>query len=191
MRYLLPQDIVNELWISLKTVYNYISKYGNKIRTERRNWKTFVNFEDLQNYLQTWLQNIQSDYKNDDVIDKGNAVDISILKQDWKLQSDYNKLQSNYSSVIERVEQLNKMSSNYQDMAQKYAIRLSEEKDEKKALQEKYDALEKSYLDKIDAYSLLQVGSVKKLYLSFWVVAVLIILFGLLFALYFNKLYLF
>ena len=191
MRYLLPQDIVNELWISLKTVYNYISKYGNKIRTERRNWKTFVNFEDLQNYLQTWLQNIQSDYKNDDVIDKGNAVDISILKQDWKLQSDYNKLQSNYSSVIERVEQLNKMSSNYQDMAQKYAIRLSEEKDEKKALQEKYDALEKNYLDKIDAYASLQVDSVKKLYLSLWVVAILIILFGLLFALYFNKLYLF
>ena len=110
MRYLLPQDIVNELWISLKTVYNYISKSWNKVRTERRNGKTFINFEDLQNYLQTWLQNIQSDYKNDDVIDKGNAVDISTLKQDWKLQSDYNKLQSNYGSAIERVEQLNKVS---------------------------------------------------------------------------------
>jgi len=51
-------------------------------------------------------------------------------------------------------------------MAQKYAIRLSEEKEEKKVLQEKYDILEKNYLDKIDAYASLQVGSVKKLYLS-------------------------
>lgn len=191
MRYLLPQDIVNELWISLKTVYNYISKYGNKIRTEKRNGKTFVNFEDLQSYLQSWLQSIQSDYKSDDVIDKNNTVDISTLKQDLKLQTDYNKLQSNYNSVMERVEQLNKVSSNYQDMAQKYAIRLSEEKEEKKVLQEKYDILEKNYVDKIDAYASLQVSSIKKLYLSFWLVAVLLILFGLLFALYFNKLYLF
>jgi hypothetical protein len=191
MKYLLPQDIVNELWISLKTVYNYISKSWNKVRTERRNGKTFINFEDLQSYLQSWLQSIQSDYKSDDVIDKNNTVDISTLKQDLKLQTDYNKLQSNYNSVMERVEQLNKVSSNYQDMAQKYAIRLSEEKEEKKVLQEKYDILEKNYLDKIDAYASLQVGSVKKLYLSLWVVAILLILFGLLFALYFYKLYLF
>lgn len=191
MRYLLPQDIVNELWISLKTVYNYISKYGNKIRTEKRNGKTFVNFEDLQSYLQTWLQNVQSNYKSDDIKDINKVIDISSLKEDWKLQSDYDKLQSSYSGVIERVEQLNKMSSNYQDMAQKYAIRLSEEKEEKKILQEKYDILEKNYVDKIDAYASLQVSSIKKLYLSFWLVAVLLILFGLLFALYFNKLYLF
>ena len=191
MKYLLPQDIVKELWISLKTVYNYISKSGNKVRTERRNGKTFVNFEDLQSYLQTWLQSIQSDYKSNDIDNNNKLLDISTLKQDWNLQSDYNRLQTNYSSVIERVDQLNKMSSNYQDMAQKYAIRLSEEKDEKKSLQEKYDALEKNYLDKVDAYTSLQVGSVKKLYLSLWIVAILLILFGLLFALYFNKLYLF
>lgn len=191
MTYLLPQDIAKELWISLKTVYNYISKSWSNVRTEKRNWKTFVNFVDLQSYLQLWVQNLQNNYNNDNTIIKENTVETTSLKELWNLQSNYNKLQSEFNYISTKAEQLEKMSSNFQDMAQKYAIRLSEEKDEKKALQEKYDNLEKSYLDNVKAYSSLQVGSVKKLYLTWGIVAILVILFGLLLALYLRKLYIF
>lgn len=188
---MIPQDIAAQLWISLKTVYNYITKYGASIRTERRMWKTFVNFEDLQNYLQWPVQSLQNSYNSAHPQgDQSNLTD-STLKQSWNLQSNYNKLQSDYNYTLEKIQQLEKMSSNFQDMAQKYAIKLSEEKDEKKALQEKYDSLEKNFLDKVNDYSSLQVKSVRNLYFSYGFSIFLLCFLLFLIVLYINKVYLF
>lgn len=188
---MVPQDIAAQLWISLKTVYNYITKYGTNIRTERRMWKTFVNFEDLQSYLQWSVQTLQNDYNPSLLKNEQSKLTDNALKQNWNLQNDYNKLQNDYNYTLEKIQQLEKMSSNFQDMAQKYAIKLSEEKDEKKALQEKYDSLEKNFLDKVNDYSSLQVKSVRNLYLSYWFSIFLLCFLLFLIVLYINKVYLF
>lgn len=191
MKYLLPQDIANELWISLKTVYNYISKWWSKIRRDKRNWKTFVNFEDLQNYLQIWLQDLQSDFKREEMKSDDATVDVIRVNWFWSVQNDYNTLQSEDVYFSEKVEQLQKANTKLQDLAQNYAIRLSEEKDEKKSLQDKYDNLEKNYFAKLDDYTSLQVNSIRKIYVTYFFAAILFTILMFLLLLYYNKLYLF
>jgi hypothetical protein len=83
------------------------------------------------------------------------------------------------------------VNTNLQDMAQKYAIRLSEEKEEKKSLQEKYDFLEKEFFNKVTDYSVLQVQGARKFYIACFVGVFIftVLLFTLL--LFYKKLYIF
>lgn len=52
MPYALPKELAERFSISGKTVYNYLKKYPDKIRSKKEFGKTFVHLEDFTKVLQ-------------------------------------------------------------------------------------------------------------------------------------------
>ncbi len=61
------------------------------------------------------------------------------------LQTDLQKLQNEHETVKERTLSLQKINNNLENSLSKYALLLSEEKNERKELMEKYDHLQNKY----------------------------------------------
>lgn len=170
MEYLLPKDISSKFWISLKTVYNYLTKYKDKIRIRKENWKRFVNYNDLQKIL-------QNDTKAKDVV----VVEGS-QKQD---NADFVNLQNDLQSLQSKTNDLQKYNNNLQEQVGKYALMLSDEKNEKKDLLQKYDELQTTHSTKIEEFGKEKVRYTKKFYLLLGIVFVLVVLSVVFFSLYY------
>ena len=138
---LLPKNIANKLWISERTVYNYRKKLAGKMKEERRNWKTYFDFETISEHFQKFgnvakyitSENELNQHQTNNWISEGNSETLAKLQED----------QTN----------LKKYNNNLNEQIQKYAIAFSEEKKEKQKLQEKYDKLESNFLAKIEELS--------------------------------------
>jgi transposase len=61
MKYKLPKDIAHDFNVSQKTVYNYLTKYGDKISTKKEYGKTFVSVNDFQSVLQKVYTTVPSE----------------------------------------------------------------------------------------------------------------------------------
>ena len=176
MDYLRPKEISDKLKLSLKTVYNHLTKYGDKIEKERRDGKTFVNFVSFVNTLQNWLQNYKAD---------GGGVDGYIKEEEGKddfvsLQNRLQSLQSDFEGVQSKKNDLEKYNNNLQDQITKYALILSEERNEKKEAIQKNDELQNLYTGKIEEFGKERVKFTKKVYLLAWLlIASVLIIVGL------------
>ena len=208
--YISYDEASKKLSVSLKTVYNYVTKSQGQVRVSKAYGKSFVNFEDLQSYITKDYKTLQNDYKvepsKEQVLDQG-IVTSSMEKPEkyiwwtdiwndnalsWK---SWNKplqnLQNDYKITNEKIEQLEKFNSNLQDQANKYAIKLNEEKEEKRAIQQKYDSLEGEYRNKIEEYADYRVRTTKFSSFYIWLVAVTLLCLLALLYLYIRQLYIF
>ena len=161
MDYLLPKEISDKLWISLKTVYNHLSKYTDKIETEKRDGKTFVNFVSFTKVLQNWLQNYKSD--------SGGVVEYTKDdngKNDFvNLQSKLQTLQNDFESVESKKNDLEKYNNNLQEQITKYALMLSDEKNEKKEVFKRNNELQDLYTSKVEEFWKERVMYTKRIYI--------------------------
>ena len=143
MEYVLPKDISNKFGISIQTVYNYLTKFEWKIRLKKEFSKTFINLEDFTNILQPALQPFKTGVENTHTV--ADFPDIENFKKDFQ------KLESDYSIVIQRTEDLEKYNVNLQEQLSRYAIMLTEEKNEKKEILTKHEATQKEFLEKVES----------------------------------------
>lgn len=170
MEYLLPKEISERLWISLKTVYNYLTKYKGQILTKRSEWKTFVNFESFQNILQNTLQTdtkplITNSWDTNDKQDFENIV---------TLQNQLQNLQTDFERVNDEKTNLEKYNTNLTDQVNKFALALSNEKKEKEDIMKRADEIQEKYTATIESFSKERVSYTRKIYLLVWVILVLV-----------------
>lgn len=124
MEYVLPSDLSKHLQTSLKTIYNYLKKGHSKIRTTKRDWKTFVHFEDFNSFYNQGKQSYNwKTYPSEEIE----------VNQDFEpLQKQVQKLQYDLQEAEANVTDLSKYNSNLQEQVTKYSLLLSEEKNERK-----------------------------------------------------------
>lgn len=158
MEYVLPGELSNRLWVSLKTVYNHLSKHKSKIRIKREYWKTFVHSEDFVKHFESTLQ-----FYNPPTALPAENEDIPSI---WKPNTDTSKIQKDYNLVLQKAEELQKYNNNLQDQVSKYALLLTEEKQEKKDILNRFEALQNHYNEKIELHALEKINRAKKLYLA-------------------------
>jgi len=145
MPYKSPKDLQQQFWTSLKTIYNYLSRYPNKIRTKKEFWKTVVNIEDFKSVFQKTGSNYNLDIYEDSKTLEANK-EVSENESNLKLQKEYNL-------ALQKNEDLQKYNSNLTEQVNKYALLLSEEKQEKKAWEAKYDNLNQSHFETIERFT--------------------------------------
>lgn len=158
--HLLPNQIAQKLWVSERTIYNYKKKLKGQFKEERRNGKSYLEFEPFLAYAKSlWnlfpkdsetVLNIQKEVQSDSGVNKEKQV----KKTDWIFWN----LSERVSESSERLQnrdkekkQLENYSNNLNEQVKKYALAFSEEKAEKKELQKKYDTLETRFLNKVEA----------------------------------------
>ena len=200
--YISFDEASKKISVSLKTVYNYVTKSNWQVRTNKAYGKSFVNFEDLQSYITKPYTKLQNDY-NDvvKIVDKKlyentsneeKAIDNKEIEKN--VSNDHiplQNLQNDYKVNNEKIEQLEKFNSNLQDQANKYAIKLNEEKEEKKVLQVKYDNLEGEYRNKLEEYAEYRVKATKVSSFYIAIIAITILCLCALLYLYLRQLYIF
>jgi len=156
MSYALPKDLAAQFWTSLKTVYNYLSKHGDKIRTRKENGKTIVNIEDFKNaFYKTSkaVQNLQNDVKE---VSNNRGFEL------WK--EEFSKLQNKYNHLLETSETLKKRSDGLENQLSKYGIMLADTKKERAVLFDKYEQLNQQYNQKVEQFSLDKIKMSKHYY---------------------------
>lgn len=158
MEYVLPGELSNKLWVSLKTIYNHLSKHNNKIRIKKEYWKTFVHSEDFVRHFESTLQF----YNPPTTLPAENNTNSSL----WIPDPDVSKIQKDYNIVLQKTEELQKYNTNLQDQVSKYALLLSDEKQEKKDILNRFEALQNNYNEKIEQHALEKINRAKKLYLA-------------------------
>ena len=168
MTYVLPNDIAFNYKISLKTVYNQLSKRGNKIRTQKQNWKTFVFLPDFEKFYSKTFQSVTKQN-----IEREGETDF------WKQNPDFEKLQNDFKIVSQEKENVEKYNLALQDQVSKYALLFKEEKGEKQDLMQKYDNLQKEYHTSTIKYEREKSNLQKYIYLMLWIVIITIISVGL------------
>lgn len=114
---------------------------AGKIKEERRNWKTYFDFEAISEYFQKF-GNIAKYPTSENKINQSQS-------DNWISESNSETL----AKLQEEQTNLKKYNNNLNEQIQKYAIAFSEEKKEKQRLQEKYDKLESNFLAKIEELS--------------------------------------
>lgn len=160
MEYLLPKEISDRLHISLKTVYNHLTKCGDSIEREKRGWKTFVNFVSFERSLQNQLQNNKNEQYGVDVNSSSELQPNNFVS----LQSDLQNLQSDYEQVEAKKNELQKYNMNLQEQVTKYALMLSEEKNEKKEFFKRNIELQDQYTKKIEEFWVERVKYAQKIF---------------------------
>ena len=157
MEYQLPKDLSDQFSISLKTVYNYLKRYPEKIRTKTEFWKTFVNLNDFTKILQeAWIIDAPSPAPTKEKAESWN--DWKTSEADWTFQKEYNQL-------VQQNASLEKVKNNLTEQVNKYAILLSEEKSERKAISEKFERLQSAYNENIERFSSEKINRSKRVYL--------------------------
>lgn len=152
-----PQELSSRLSVSLKSVYNYINKDKKNIRFIKRGKQTFYSLEDilllvnpnnvnLQNTIQTDLQNTQE-----------NIVSTSTMN----LQTD---LQNKINLLTEEKQQLEKVNTNLQDTANKYALAVKSEKEEKEKRIKEYTDMNNKYNTALEDFNKKSINYIRKIY---------------------------
>ncbi len=165
MNYILPKDLALKYNVSLKTIYNQLSKTGSKIRSTKQFWKTFISEKDFEEFYSKDLQNLQN------LSEKDNSK-----KGFWNNWNDFEYLQKEYNLLANQKEQVSKYNLALQEQVSKYALLLNEEKEERKEIMAKYDTLQNDYLNKTIAHWKEKVKAAGKFYLLLWCTLVLLIL---------------
>ena len=170
MEYALPPQLSKQFSISLKTVYNYLSKHSEKIRTRKEYWKTLVHFEDFTKFIQEKNQI----YKV--VSEEKEKVKSPTLF--WKENEALSKVQKDYKIVLQEKENLEKYNLNLQDQVTKYALMLQEEKAEKKEVLNKFESLQNQYNDRLETFWKERVRFTKKYYTLLTICIMTLIILG-------------
>jgi hypothetical protein len=105
--------------------------------------KTFINLEDFTNLLQPTLQSLKPSLEN--------AHSVADLPDIENFKRNFQKLENDYSIVVQRSEDLEKYNVNLQEQLSRYAIMLTEEKAEKKDILEKHEVTQKEFLEKVES----------------------------------------
>ena len=155
MPYSLPKDLSSTLNVSLKTVYNYLNKYPDQIRTRKQHWKTFVHSEDFVSLL----QKLQSPFK----MSTQTGEERQEEKPNWIDNVSATKLQTDVQSLIETNTQLSNRNDALERQIKEYGELFMTEKQEKKEWQEKYEVMQERLVVKTDEFS----DSNDKCFLSF------------------------
>lgn len=192
MSYLLPPQIAEQYKTSLKTVYNYLSKYPSQIRIKKEFWKKYVNVEDFEKCFTKDIQNLIGNnsensstkrfwnrieeievvaskdfqsYKDASKQGSSYADNWQLSGEVWTFESRLQKLQTELQSKSEKEEQLTKYTLTLQDQVSKYALLLSDEKAEKKSLFEKFVGLQSELQTKTETFWQQRTKLAQRLYL--------------------------
>lgn len=170
MEYTTPNALAEKYWKSLKTIYNWLQKYGDKVRTKKQFWKTIVNWNDFEKLVQSY----NSNYKTVSSTPLLNPQIESNPETNPKTE----KLQNDYHSSLQRIQNLEKHNSTLTNQANQYALFFTEEKKEKKEIQAKLESTRQSLTDKIEFFRNEKSRLERKYYIlfSFFVVAGLMII---------------
>lgn len=158
MDFVLPTDLSNKLGVSLKTIYNHLSKHKGKIRIKKEYWKTFVHYEDFVKHFESTLQ-----FYNPPTALPAETNSSSTF---WKPLPNTSNIQRDYNIALQKTEELERYNLNLQDQVTKYALLLTEEKHEKKDILNRFEMLQDRYNEKVEFYSFEKIKRVKKLYLA-------------------------
>ena len=152
--------------IPLRTVYHHLA--NNKSIRSKKEWRTkLVHVADFARMCKIELQDWQEDVnKNEESKPKSNANE---------LQKNLQSLQHEYDATKEQNFNLQRFNSNLQEQVGKYAILLSEEKNEKKDLMQKYDNLQNKHQSKVETLT-------KRFYFLLWLAVILLAILILQFA---------
>lgn len=183
MERLLPPEISSRLNLSLKTVYNYLTKYKGQIEIKKSEWKTFVNFESFQNVIQTPLQTDTRPFTIQDTKSNQNQGFENIVNLQKQLQT----LQTDFERVSDEKTSLEKYNNNLTDQINKFALALSDERKEKGDLLKRHEELQDKYNAKIEEFSKERNGYIRKISTLWWLLLalVLVIISYVLFYIYF------
>lgn len=162
MQYYKPSEIAGKFEISVKTVYNHINKYPDKIRTKKEFWKTYVNFEDFENLYFKNYNNISKTFPD---------------KEKRNIETD-SKLQDSYKELSVQVENLKKQNNNLHEQTNKYAILFKEEKLEKNERIQKYDKIQSLLNEKVIEFGNEKYKLSKRFYILLWISIMLILIIG-------------
>lgn len=160
MNFTTPPQLAKQFNTSLKTVYNYVTKYPDKIRTKKEFWKTLVSLEDFEKAItrnyNTPLQQTESNKEQTMLWTAWSEIVHSPsmstnVAQDYKNTSDEIEqgkqatilwnLELKLQTVQNEKEQTHKYNLVLQEQVSKYALLLQEEKSEKKERIQKHDSL--------------------------------------------------
>ena len=159
MEYTTPNALAKQYWKSLKTIYNRLQKYGDKIRTKKEFWKTIVNWKDFEKLF----QNFNSNYKTVTNPPLQNQPTESISEPNPKIE----KLQNDYNTSLQRIQNLEKHNSNLSSQINDYAQYLREEKNDKKEVQTKLESTTQKLTDKIEFFANEKIRLERKYYILF------------------------
>lgn len=146
MEYVLPKELAKKHSISLKTVYNRLSKYSDKIRIKKQYWKMFIHENDFTKLVQERFQNYNPTLK--DTLSQLPKTESQ--KQLWAFENNFEKLQNEFNLVLTKKEELIKQNRNLTEQANNLAIWLNDEKNAKKDLEWKYYQFQEKYNNKIE-----------------------------------------
>ena len=145
MPYLLPKELAENFSMTDRTVYNRINKHPDEIKVKKEHGKTFIDEESFSKVFLKRFPNIDKSLSNE----AGDAGQ----QAGWKDVENASELNKEHYRTLQRMKQLEKQASNFQEMANNHAILLREEKNEKKDLLQKYDALQITYNQKIEQFA--------------------------------------
>lgn len=177
MTFLPAKDVSNQFQISVQTVYNYLWRFGARIRTQKQYGKVFIHLEDFTNVFKSSLKDIWFEATDHDF-----QRSIENL-ENWK--GLYQKLEQEHQYTLSKTDQLQKYNESLQDQVSKYALLHSEEKKEKQELMEKYDDLQKEYHGKVELLYREKSTVEKKYAFAVWITVLLVLLIAGISALYF------
>lgn len=157
MSYVPTKELSENFEVSLKTIYNYLKRYKKEIRTSKKFWKTFVNSEDFQKVFHN--ANSVTDENPGEKVTEGKPESVPTNKPQAT------SFQKELVEISVENTQLKKYNSNLQEQVNKYAILLSEEKEEKKWWMDKYDNLQNRYHSQTEDFSKERIVLTRKFYL--------------------------
>jgi len=130
MNYVPAKDLSNDFKVTVQTIYNHLNKHKS-IRRKKERGKTVIHQEDFKAVFQKHLNPFESSFKEDF---KGwKNKDFKVLKDNFKA------LENEQTTLLQQNHYLSKQNTNLQDQANKLAIYLNQEKEEKKEIIAKSD----------------------------------------------------
>lgn len=167
MDFVTPKELSLKYNVSLKTIYNYITKRGSKIHTRKEFWKTLFSLKDFEDLFTKGIQNLQqSSQKNTE------SKSDNIL---WNIEKNFEKLQNDYKIVSQEKNDLQNYNLVLQDQATKYALLFNDEKTERKELFQKYEILQEQHRSTSLQYEKEKANRAKYFYLLLWITIITLV----------------
>lgn len=152
-----PQELSSRLSVSLKSVYNYINKDKKNIRFIKRGKQTFYSLEDILLLIKPYNVNLQNDLQNN----LQNIQESTVNNWIWNT---VNNLQNTINLLTEEKQQLEKVNTNLQDTANKYALAVKSEKEEKEKRIKEYTDMNNKYNTALEDFNKKSINYIRKIY---------------------------
>lgn len=166
MSYVLPKDLMNQFSTSLQTVYNYLKRPWINIRIRKEGGKTYIHQEDFKAAFQPHLKELENKFK----VESKNSTESDFQK----FKEGFKVVENEKIKLVEKNIQLDRYNLALQDKVSKYALLLSEEKEEKKQFISQNESLQKELRNKIELFGNEKVKWARKYY---FIIGVSVILF--------------